>query len=146
VARPEEDLGYQRTLIAVADDCPVEASVVPQDRRGAPTVAGLQYAMLAGHPYEHTQQDVLFHSWLARQRFAEQPSRAEVARLRAEFFAKPQACLRASPLPKKYGWGFLFDEEGKVALCAVESEEYQRIAAGKGGGVTLLKALRSKRA
>jgi hypothetical protein len=146
VDRSEKDLAYHRTLIAVADDCPVEAATVPADRGGTTTVAGLQYAMLHGHPYEHTQQDVLFHAWLARQPFAEPPSKPEVARLRAAFFAKPQPCLRASPLPKKYGWGFLFDAEGKVALCARESEEYRRIVAGKGGEVTVVKAMRGKRA
>lgn len=32
-------------------------------------------------------------------------SAEEVAQLRQEFFNKPQACLRSSPLPKKHGWG-----------------------------------------
>ena len=42
-----------------------------------------------------------------------------------EFFARPQACLRGSPLPKTYGWRLLFDDDGRVALCAVESPVYQ---------------------
>jgi hypothetical protein len=62
---------------------------------------------------------------------------------RNEFFARPQACLRASPLPKKYGWGFVFDAEGRVALCAMESAEYRRLLGDT--GVRVLKALRSAR-
>lgn len=126
------DLSYYRTLIAVADDCPVSDSVVPAARGGRKTVAVLQYEMLAGNPYVYTQEDVLFETWLARQDPAEVGSAAARERLREEFFARPQPCLRTSPLPKKYGWGLLFDDEGRVALCAVESPEYQRLIAGDG--------------
>ncbi len=137
------DLNYFRTLIAVADDCPVQSSVVPVERGGKQTVATLQYELLAGSPFVHTQPDILFDSWLRRQELPAQPA-AELARLRREFFAKPQACLRASPLPKKYGWGLLFDQEGRVALCAMESKEYKESLAG--GKVKVLKAMRSSRA
>jgi hypothetical protein len=54
------DLNCTRTLIAVADDCPVTQGVVPQARGGKPTVATLQYALLADSPHVHTQPDVLF--------------------------------------------------------------------------------------
>ncbi len=112
-----EDLNYYDTLIAVADDCPVDHSVVPTPRGGKPTVAVLQYEMLSGNPHAHTQEDVLFESWAARQDIPE--DRLSRKRLRQEFFSKPQACLRSSPLPKKYGWGLLFDGDGKVALLAM---------------------------
>ena len=139
------DLNYYRTLIAVADDCPVQQAVVPTPRGNKVTVAVLQYEMLADHPHQHTQEDVLFHSWMARQEFAKSRSKAEVAQLRKHFFSKPQACLRASPLPKTYGWGLLFDEQGKVALCAMESKEYKRIVETP-GPIKILKAMRSSRA
>lgn len=137
------DLNYYQTLIAVAADCPVRASVVPEARGAKQTVAALQYQMLADHPYVHTQEDVLFQTWLQRQPLGAQ-STAEIARLRAEFFAKPQACLRASPLPKKYGWGLIFDQNGRVALCPMESAEYQTWLTGAKGPV--VKAMRSRRA
>lgn len=38
-----------------------------------------------------------------------------------QFFANSQACLRSSLLPKRYGWGLLFEQEGRVALCPMES-------------------------
>lgn len=139
------ELNYFKTLIAVADDCPVAASEVPAPR-GGPTVASLQYRMLAEHPRTYTQEDVLFQTWLDRQELPRKPAAAELRRLREEFFAKPQACLRASPLPKKYGWGLLFDDEGRITLTPMESLEYQRIADGKVAGVRVVKAMRSKRA
>jgi hypothetical protein len=139
----ERDMNYYETLIAVADDCPATESVVPVERGGKKTVAVLQYEMLADNPYVYTQEDVLFTTWLERQPPAER-SAEEVARLRKEFFSKDQACLRASPLPKTYGFGLLFDEEGKVALAPMESEEYRKALGGE--QVRVLKALRSSRA
>ncbi|HEY8489667.1 MAG TPA: DUF6157 family protein [Dehalococcoidia bacterium] len=137
------DLNYYQTLIAVADDCPVTRSVVPEDRNGQRTVAAVQYELLADSPYVYTQEDVLFLTWLRRQE-AVGRSEAEVAELRRQFFSKPQACLRSSPLPKRYGWGLHFNEQGRVALSPIESARYAELRAG--GTVKVLKALRSKRA
>lgn len=157
-----EDLNYYSTLIAVADDCPVTAAEVPRPRGGKPTVAVLQYELISGAPYGLTQEDVLFETWLRRQDLAADLPGERRAELRKEFFSRPQACLRSSPLPKRYGWGLLFDRDGRVALCPMESEEYQRLVegrtgagnggAGNGGpqsghgGVRVLKAMRSRRA
>ncbi|WP_219601677.1 DUF6157 family protein [Nonomuraea indica] len=139
------DLNYYDTLIAIADDCPTAGAVVPAPRGGRKTVAVVQHELLAEHPGELTQEDVLFETWL-RRRDEPEPDPAERARLRAEFFARPQACLRASPLPKKYGWGLLFDGAGRVSLCPAGSAEYDRLVAGDVPGVTVLKAMRSRRA
>jgi len=138
-------VNYYRTLIAVADDCPVTESVVPPDRGERKTVARIQYELLAANPYRYTQEDVLFATWLARQGLEHTPEQ-EIARLREEFFSRPQACLRSSPLPKQYGWGLLFDDQGRVALCPVESAKYRRLVAGQDSEVKVLKAFRSKRA
>lgn len=138
------NLHYYDTLIAVADDCPVDHAVVPAPRGGKPTVAVLQYDMLAENPGRLAQPDILFRSWLARQEHPDvQPAEEEA--LRTAFFAKPQACLRASPLPKKYGWGLLFDHEGRVTLCPMESERYVRILDGAEPAITIHKAMRSSR-
>ncbi|WP_220502627.1 DUF6157 family protein [Microbispora sp. H10885] len=151
-----DDLNYYSTLIAVADDCPVTTAKAPEPRGGRPTVAVLQYEMISGAPYGLTQEDVLFESWLLRQDLPDLTEERRAA-LRKDFFSRPQACLRGSPLPKKYGWGLLFDAGGRIALCPMESEEYRRIVGGEGagagdgaaggdGGVRVLKALRSRRA
>ncbi|MFI6512306.1 DUF6157 family protein [Streptosporangium sp. NPDC050855] len=138
------DLNYYDTLIAVADDCPVDGSVVPVPRAGKRTVAVVQFEMINADPGGLTQEDVLFGSWLNRQE--PPPPAAERVQLRERFFATPQACLRSSPLPKKYGWGLLFDGAGRVRLCPMESEEYRAVVAGEVTGVKILKALRSRRA
>lgn len=39
-----------------------------------------------------------------------------------------QACLRASPLVKQFGWGLHHDEAGRVAAYGVETEEYRKLA------------------
>jgi hypothetical protein len=131
------DLNYYDTLIAVADDCPVTGAVVPPLRGGRKTVAVVQYELIEAGG--RTQEDVLFDTWLARNEPDGDPDG-----LRELFFARPQACLRASPLPKKYGWGLLFDAAGQVSLCPMESAEYQRLVTG--AEVTVLKAMRSRRA
>jgi hypothetical protein len=136
------DHNYYNTLIAVADDCPVTSSVAPSERGGKQTVATLQYEMLADKPFVYTQEDVLFTTWFERQHFPEK-SETEIAALRGEFFAKPKPCLRTSPLAKKYGWGFVFDTDGRVKLCAMESEEYRELL--NGGKVKVLKAMKSSR-
>lgn len=94
--------------------------------------------MLAGHPYVYTQEDVLFMTYLAQNDI-----KINDDELRREFFSKPKPCLRSSPLPKKYGWGFHFDGDGKVALYGTETDEYKRLSASK--GITILKAMRSKK-
>ncbi|MCW2876744.1 MAG: hypothetical protein JWQ95_844 [Sphaerisporangium sp.] len=134
------DLNYYQTLIAVADDCPVTESVVPSNRGAGKTIAVVQYEMLAGSPYVYTQEDVLFESWFRRRDLPD----ASRQQMRDAFFARSQACLRASPLPKKYGWGLAFDTEGRVALCPMDSREYQDLLADD--SMNVLKALRTSRA
>lgn len=136
------DINYYDSFIAVADDCPVAEGVVPTARGAKKTVAVLQYEMIADSPYQHTQEDVLFQSWFQRQDLGD-PTADEVARLRHEFFSKDQPCLRASPLPKKFGWGLIFNDKGGVALCPVESDEYRQRLADT--DIKVMKAMRSKR-
>jgi hypothetical protein len=137
---PEKTTNYHRTFIAVAEDCPATAGEVPQPRAGAPTVASLQFALLADHPYELTSDDLLFRVHALRHGIPAE----RLAEERARFFARSQACLRASPLAKRHGWGFHFDADGKVALVPAGSEEYRRLASDP--ALTQLKAMRSKRA
>jgi hypothetical protein len=63
---------------------------------------------------------------------------------RDEFFSKGQACMRASGLGKRFGWGVHADAEGRVAIYAVGSKRYQALA--KDSGLKQVRAMRSKRA
>jgi len=136
-------MNYIETFITVADDSPTDKSIVPEERSGKKTVALIQYELLAEHPYKYTQEDVLFQTHVRHKEIPATELKAQGKKMREEFFAKEQPCLRASPLARKYGWGFHFDPEGKVALYPVESKEYKQLTkqASK-----VLKALRTSRA
>jgi hypothetical protein len=107
---------YFDTLITVSADCPVTAAA-PPTKPG--TIAERQFAMLAARPNSLTSDALL----LAVESERKGPVAPET------FFAKPQACLRASPLVKKHGYGLYHDAKGRVALVAMESAEYARLLA-----------------
>lgn len=89
-----------------------------------PTVASLQYALLSARPYELTSDELLFEIHAVRSGTPEQDRDSE----RERFFARDQACLRASPLPKRYGWGIHHDHDGRIALVAAGTTRYDDLA------------------
>ncbi len=115
---------YTNTLIRVADDCPVKAAEIPPMKGDKPTIAGMQFEMIVHHPYQYTSDDVIFSVQAKRREIPASMLKTE----RELFFSKGQACLRASPLCKRYGWGIHSDAEGRVALYPMESDEYNRLA------------------
>ena len=131
---------YYETFIEVADDCPVHMAEVPLAKGQKETVATLQFGMISRNPYQFTSDDVLFETYARRKDLAE--SEKEAAR--ALFFSKGQPCFRASPLSKRYGWGVHSNAEGKIALFAVESRDYEKLANDM--SLKHLKAMRSQRA
>ena len=120
---------YINVFIEAAEDCPVAAAVAPPAKEPR-TAAQIEYEMPIDSPYRYTSDDVLYESNGRRRGIS-----------REDFFAKAQPCFRASALGKKYGWGVHCDKDGKIAIYAVESEEYQRLAGD--GGVKHIKAMRS---
>ncbi len=135
-----KDINYYNTFIQVADDSPAANSSVPEAKGEKKTMAVLQYEMIAKNPYKYTQEDILFETFADYNRIPAEARPAE----REKFFSKGQACLRASALGKRYGWGVHNDADGKVALYPVESDEYQQFA--EDSSLKHLKAMRSKRA
>ncbi len=129
---------YANTLILIADDSPVAAAVVPlvKDKK---TVANLQYELLIENPYRYTSDDVLFMVHAQRADIG----RADVEEARKVFFSKGQACFRASPLTKRYGWGIYADADGKIALIACHTNEYRALMADD--TVQKVKAMKSAR-
>ena len=130
---------YFNTLIEVAEDCSATHGEIPPVK-GSKSVANLQYEMLHGHPYEYTSDDVLFAVFAERKGISEE----ELVEQREIFFAKGQPCFRASPLTKRYGWGVHSNDEGKIALFAMDSETYQDMVANN--AIAKTKAMRSSRA
>jgi hypothetical protein len=130
---------YYNTFIQVADDCPVKKAEIPPLKGSGKTVANIEFEMLVDNPYEFSSDEVLFHVHATRQQLKASEFNAE----REAFFSKGQACFRASPLTKRYGWGVHFDADGKMAIYAVESEEYKRFSKDK--TLTHAKGMRSKK-
>lgn len=129
---------YINTFIEVAEDCPVTHSQIPPEKK-IKTLANLQYEKLIKSPYQYTSDDIIFECYAHKNDITE----GEREEARTLFFSKGQACLRCSPLAKKYGFGFHHNEEGKVAMFPVESEEYQNFLTDP--SVKKTKAMRSKR-
>lgn len=132
-------------FVTVAPDCPVTTAVVPPAKATGPTVAVIQYELLTAMPYALTLEDLIFETHVRRAGIPKAEAKVRAVAIRAELFARPHPCTRASPLPKRYGWGVHHDAKGRIALVAVGSEEYRRFAAGKVKGVDVVAAMRGKR-
>ncbi len=117
-------MNYINTFIEVAADSKATQGSAPKPRGDKPTIAELEYALIAKQPYQHTQEDVQFHVHATRTGLPARLPKSEVATLRQAFFAKPMACMRTSPLAKNYGWGLHFNAQGHVALVSVNTPQY----------------------
>jgi len=131
-------LNYTDTFIASSEDGPATAA---EPQRGKRSIAEIQYEMLVEQPYQFTQEDILFASSAG---VREHPEIRNDPDLRRAFFSRSQACLRTSPLVKKWGFGIHFDAQGKAAAFRKESPEYEQWAADP--SLYQTKGMRSKRA
>ena len=116
----EHTTNYCDTFIEVATDCPIQDSEIPLEKNGKKTVASAQYEMISANPYKYTSDDIIFSIYAERNNLAQKD--LDIAR--KNFFSKGQACLRSSPLTKRYGFGIHSNAHGKVALYAIESQQY----------------------
>lgn len=101
------------TFISVADDCPVFMAEVPPAREPK-SIPQIEYELLINNPYKYTSDDVLYIANGERRGIT-----------REEYFARIQPDFRLSPLVKRYGWGVHIDADGKIALYALGSTEYE---------------------
>ena len=122
---------YINTFIEAAEDCPVTAAQIPPDKEPR-TAARIAYDMLIDNPYKYTSDDVLFESNGARRGMS-----------RDDFFSKGQPCFRSSALTKRYGWGIHSNADSRIAVYAVESDEYKHLA--KDESLAHIKAVRSSK-
>ena len=136
-------LNYIDTFIQVAADCPVTIGVVPVAKGTSKPAQVIEYELLSENPYKYTQEDLIFEVYVRHKSVPSEDLKARGAEIRAELFQKPHPCLRASLLPKKYGWGVHFNTEGKIALYGMETEEYRNFIRSE--SLKLLTAFRNKR-
>jgi hypothetical protein len=130
---------YLETFIEIAEDCPVEKAEIPPLKNGEKTIAFIHYELIINNPYEYTSDDVIFNTFVQKNNIGKENLEAE----RIKFFSKGQACLRSSPLTKRYGWGVHSDKDGKVAIYPMESKEYKKYCNSK--SLKHLKGMRAKR-
>lgn len=130
---------YTDTFIAIAEDSPATAGETPPVKGNKQTVANIEFDLIKKHPYQFTSDDVLFTVYAQRNDL----TKAELKTAREQFFSKGQACLRASPLTKRYGWGIHSDAEGKVALYGCETEAYKKFTQDK--NLKVVRAMRSSK-
>lgn len=129
---------YANTFIEVSEDCKAQVGTVPPEKTER-TIAQIQYDLISQHPYKFTSDDVIFMAHVEKKQIDSE----DFEDVRTAFFSKGQACLRASPLGKTYGWGVHANADSKVAIFAHGSKEYQTFA--QDASLKHLKAMRSSR-
>lgn len=139
------NMNYYNTFITIASDCPADYGVIPPEKKSGRTKPRIEYDLITSHPYTYTQEDLLYEVHVLHKEIPVEELAERGASLRDEFFQKSHACLRASMLPKKYGWGIHFNTEGKIALVAMESPDYMHFVEGDNGDLKLVPAMRSSR-
>ncbi len=130
---------YETAFIAIADDCPTLMGEIPPMKGDKKTIAAIQFEILKKNPYKYTSDDVLFQVFAEKNDLTEN----ELVEAREAYFSKGQACFRASPLTKRYGWGVHHNAEGKIAIYGCESEEYEKFM--NDDSIKVYKAMRSSR-
>jgi len=130
---------YYNTFIVIADDCPASKGEIPMEKGGQKTIAGQQLEMIGKNPYQYTSDEVLFTLFAQRNDLIDD----ELEEARKKFFSKGQACLRASALGKRYGWGIHHNAEGKIALYGCNTPQYRDYLNQQ--GMKVVKAMRTKK-
>lgn len=130
---------YYNAFIEVAEDCPIKAAEIPPQKGNEKTIASLEYEILIKEPYKYTSDEILFHMFAVKHNLPKE----ELENEKQKFFSKGQPCFRCSPLAKRYGWGIHSNSKGKIAIYAMESDEYKQFLKDK--KIQHLKAMRSRR-
>jgi hypothetical protein len=144
IMKPVHTTNCFNTFIQVAEDCPARTGEEPPLRAGKPTVACLQYEMITKAPYKYTSDDVIFATSAPGRELAVKATETEKHTASKAFFSRGQACMRASSLGKRFGWGVHADSEGRIAIYAIDSKRYDAFV--RDPKLTQVRAMRSKRA
>lgn len=131
-------------FIEIAPDCALMEANVPQHKGEKTSIASIEYELLSSKPYGYTLEELKFATHVQHKQIMPAELKSHRKQLWDAYFSKPHACMRASPLTKQYGWGAHYDENGKIAIFAVNSKEYQQLVKNK--NIKKYAAMRSKRA
>lgn len=104
---------YQEELIEIAEDCPADHAVEPPNDRPSKTRARIAYEILSEHPYQYTEIE-FFHE-------------LDVVRRNKPNAKIESYQIKRSPLAQTYGWGIHRNQQGELALVAMESNRYREL-------------------
>ena len=108
---------YTNMLVTVAPDSTANEAVEPPLlKNGKATEARAIWEILLREPYKWLWSELIL-------KVRQDAGKTSVARI----IKDATDGLLSSQLPKKYGWGINHDEEGRVALVAVDSDEYKKL-------------------
>ncbi|MCP4429329.1 MAG: hypothetical protein GY803_33010 [Chloroflexi bacterium] len=139
-------MSYTNTFIQVSEDCPTSSGIVPVAKSKRTPIHLIQYELLSQNPYTYDHRELIFEVHVRRSGISQDELSNRRAEIWDDLFQKGHPCLRVSALTKRYGWGAHYDENGKIALYAMEAERYQQIIQAEEDGKTkLLTAFRNKR-
>jgi len=110
---PSASRSHQEELIEVAEDCPADRAKEPPDTRVPKTVARIEYEVLKENPYRFTEKELHYEVHAVRR------NRPDI---KYKLFN-----IRRSSLLKIYGWGIHRNQEGELALIAMESDRYKEL-------------------
>lgn len=130
---------YFNTLIEIAEDSKTTSAIIPTLKSDKITIAYFQFDFINRNKYVFTSDEILFEAFVRKNDITV----VEKENAKKQFFSKGQACFRCSPLAKNYGWGFHFNNEGKVAIYSADSEEYLNLMQDE--KITKVKAMRNKK-
>lgn len=133
------------TFIQVAPDSTATKAVIPEVRDRHKTIQVIQYELLSTQPYSLTLENLIFEVFVKRNQISSADLELDKTTIWTELFSKPHPCMRASMLPKKYGWGVHYNAAGKIGLHRMESVSYQQLSAFGEGVQKVEFAMRSKR-
>ncbi len=142
--RDSATASYIDTFIQIAPDSKATQAVVPVAKGDKKPQHLIQYELLTAAPYTYNHEELIFAVYVRHKGIDEAIVADQHDELWDELFQKGHPCMRASALTKSYGWGAHYNAEGKIALYAVESPEYQRFLAPD-SPTKVLNAMRSKR-
>ncbi|GAA0603223.1 DUF6157 family protein [Virgibacillus siamensis] len=132
-------MNYYDTFILIADDSPVRRSKIPESNRKKQTIAEIEYELLKEKPGYYTQDELQFKVHMKHKEIPEVNRDEELV----HFLEKSRACMRASALSKRLGWGIYFDSDGKAELVPVESKRYRDLQ--ERNDIKRFKAMKSKK-
>lgn len=119
----EKTTNYYNTFIEVSEDNLINKAEISVERGSKETAATIQFYKIKENPYTYTSDEILFDIYVSKNQIGFD----NIEKEKAQFFSKGQACLRCSPLAKRYGWGIHFDSQGRIAIYAIESDDYSRL-------------------